>query len=397
MTDIPLNNEIRCGANDVKSRKKFTICDFFYVFLLKACGKATAPLYPLSESRVHVMPIPFPGMNPYLEHPDLWPKVHQKLIAALAETLKQQLPDYYQVRSQSRHYQVSGEASLVVGSPGLSWSKNRKPKPIPPLPIKLYTDLSQTPSHGTPQVQSEGTQAERIPTEGQAQREIQGDLINRTQADHPTGHQHSTLQHTDTENSPAEHRSEHHSPPEARPMPEEQPNGPISVLVPVPQKIYETYLEIVDANGDIVTVIEALSPKKKRPGRGRTLYERQRETIFGSPSHFVEIDLLRGWEPPSIYGPDESGDYRMLISRSEQRPRAQLYTWNVMEAIPALPLPLSGHDELLIDLKAVVDQACDRTDLLVNYQQNPLPPLRHHESIWLEEFLQQVGMRPCVS
>ena len=180
-------------------------------------------------------------------------------------------------------------------------------------------------------------------------------------------------------------------------MPEDQPNGPISVLVPVPQKIYETYLEIVDANGDIVTVIEALSPKKKRPGRGRTLYERQRETIFGSPSHFVEIDLLRGWEPPSIYGPDESGDYRMLISRSEQRPRAQLYTWNVMEAIPALPLPLSGHDELLIDLKAVVDQACDRTDLLVNYQQNPLPPLRHHESIWLEEFLQQVGMRPCVS
>ncbi|WP_256529506.1 DUF4058 family protein [Limnofasciculus baicalensis] len=23
------------------------------------------------------MPSPFPGMNPYLEHPDLWPGVHR--------------------------------------------------------------------------------------------------------------------------------------------------------------------------------------------------------------------------------------------------------------------------------------------------------------------------------
>ncbi|MEM9092388.1 MAG: DUF4058 family protein [Cyanobacteria bacterium P01_F01_bin.53] len=337
------------------------------------------------------MPIPFPGMNPYLEHPDLWPKVHQKLMAALAETLKQQLPDYYQVRSQSRHYQVSGEDSLVVGSPGLSWSRDRKPTPIPPLPIKLYRDLSQPSGRRTSQDQLEGTQAK---AQRDTQRDTQRDLLDCTQADPQQG----TLQPAETENGPTEHpTAEHRTTAKHIPVPEVQPNGPISVLVPVPQKIYETYLEVIDTNGDIVTVIEALSPKKKRPGRGRTLYERQRETIFGSPSHFVEIDLLRGWEPPSIYGPDESGDYRMLISRSEQRPRAQLYTWNVMEAIPPLALPLSGHDELLIDLKAVVDQACDRTDLLVNYQQNPLPPLRHHESIWLEEFLQQVGMRPCVS
>ncbi|MEL7223953.1 MAG: DUF4058 family protein, partial [Cyanobacteria bacterium J06576_12] len=165
---------------------------------------------------------------------------------------------------------------------------------------------------------------------------------------------------------------------------------------PIPQKIYETYLEIMDADAEVVTVIEALSPKKKRPGRGRDLYERQREMIFGSDSHFVEIDLLRGWEPSSIYGPDEAGDYRILISRSEQRPRAQLYAWNVMEPIPSIMLPLKGaDDDLPLALKVAVDQACDRTDLLVNYQQAPLPPLRFEESLWLDSFLQQVGMRPC--
>jgi Protein of unknown function (DUF4058) len=32
------------------------------------------------------MPSPFPGMNPYLEHPEIWPGVHLLLIPALAPT-----------------------------------------------------------------------------------------------------------------------------------------------------------------------------------------------------------------------------------------------------------------------------------------------------------------------
>ena len=75
------------------------------------------------------MPIPFPGMNPYLEHPDLWPTVHQRFIAALADTLKQALPANYQVHLRERHYQVSGEDSLVVGSPGFHWGS-------PPAPTR---------------------------------------------------------------------------------------------------------------------------------------------------------------------------------------------------------------------------------------------------------------------
>ena len=279
------------------------------------------------------MPIPFPGMNPYLEHPDLWPTVHQRFISALAEILKRQLPPTYQVHLCDRRYQVSGEDSLVVGSPGLDWSRAAKTlngggATASPALATLETTASDTGPTGVPACELE--------------------------------------------------------------------RRPIPVLVPVPQKIHETYLEIVDSNETVVTVIELLSPKKKRPGRGRDLYERQRETIFGSDAHFVEIDLLRGWEPSSIYGPDEAGDYRILISRSEQRPRAQLYTWNVMEPIPAIMLPLKGADDgLPLILKSAVDQACDRTDLLVNYQQSPLPPLRCEESLWLDAFLQQVGMRPC--
>ena len=37
------------------------------------------------------MPTPFPGMDPYLEHPDLWPDVHHGLIAALRDFLAPRL------------------------------------------------------------------------------------------------------------------------------------------------------------------------------------------------------------------------------------------------------------------------------------------------------------------
>lgn len=278
------------------------------------------------------MPIPFPGMNPYLEHPDLWPSVHQKMMIALADTLEKQLPLSYKVRLRERHYQVSGEDSLVVGSPGIRWDS----------PISSSADL----------------QADAMP-------DLSAALPAASLAARPEVSSYLS------------------------------PSRPISVLIAVPQKIYETYLEIVNLAGETVTIIEALSPKRKRPGRGRTLYARYRETVFGSTIHFVEIDLLRGWEPPFIYGPDEAGDYRILVSRSEQRPRAELYTWTVAEAIPQIVVPLVGQEGLSFCLKSVVDQACDRTDLLVNYQQAPLPPLRHQADIWLEGFLQKVGMRPC--
>src|SRR5262249_1749618 len=46
---------------------------------------------------------------------------------------------------------------------------------------------------------------------------------------------------------------------------------------------------------DVVTVIEILSPTNKVPGSpGRESFERKRREVIYSPSHWVEIDLLRG-------------------------------------------------------------------------------------------------------
>lgn len=41
------------------------------------------------------MPSPFPGMDPYLEDPVLWPGVHQRLITYLGDELAERLPVHY--------------------------------------------------------------------------------------------------------------------------------------------------------------------------------------------------------------------------------------------------------------------------------------------------------------
>lgn len=50
------------------------------------------------------MPSPFPGMDPYLEDPELWPDVHQRLISEMQTALNQALRPNYVARVELRVY-----------------------------------------------------------------------------------------------------------------------------------------------------------------------------------------------------------------------------------------------------------------------------------------------------
>src|SRR5476651_1439324 len=54
------------------------------------------------------MPSPFPGMDPYLETPDLWPDVHHRLISQIQSELNPVLRPHYVARVELRVY-VSDE------------------------------------------------------------------------------------------------------------------------------------------------------------------------------------------------------------------------------------------------------------------------------------------------
>ncbi|KAM3106301.1 DUF4058 family protein [Phormidesmis sp. 146-33] len=56
---------------------------------------------------------PFPGMNPYLEQPELWHQVHNRLIVAIADDLTPQIAPQYRVSIEERVYSSVDDLLLV--------------------------------------------------------------------------------------------------------------------------------------------------------------------------------------------------------------------------------------------------------------------------------------------
>lgn len=57
------------------------------------------------------MPSPFPGMDPYLESPDIWPDFHDRIASEISTTLNRELPATYYARLETRpEVGIIGEA-----------------------------------------------------------------------------------------------------------------------------------------------------------------------------------------------------------------------------------------------------------------------------------------------
>lgn len=259
------------------------------------------------------MPSPFPGVDPYLENPELWAEVHHRLITAIADAIAPSLRPKYRVAIEKRIY--------------LSDVKDRDLVMIPDVTI-----------------------------------------FSKPSSD-------NQFQSTATLTSSRE---------------------PITVTVPIPEETREGYLEIREVGtGEVITVIEILSPKNKRAGVGRRLYESKRQQVLTSATHLVEIDLLRGGKPMSVEG-EIQADYRILVSRSNRRPIAHLYAFSVREEIPPFPLPLQSVDvEVQVELQTLLSGVYERAgfDLAVDYTQPTIPPLKGNDAAWADALLREKGLR----
>jgi hypothetical protein len=68
-------------------------------------------------------------------------------------------------------------------------------------------------------------------------------------------------------------------------------NRPQPITLPMPITLKERYLEVREIGTEtVITVIEILSPKNKKRGKGRVAYERKRSRILESLSNLIEID-----------------------------------------------------------------------------------------------------------
>ena len=148
------------------------------------------------------------------------------------------------------------------------------------------------------------------------------------------------------------------------------------------------YLEIRHAaRGDLVTVLELLSPANKQ-GDNRQQYLTKREQILSSETHLVEIDLLRGGEAM----PDTNRsacEYSVLVSRVERRPLAGFWPLRLHERLPSIPVPLRPTDaDARVDLRAALNRVYDAycyEDFI--YREAPSPPLSAEDAEWARQYV----------
>lgn len=250
------------------------------------------------------MKSPFPGMDPYLEHPSLWPDVHNRLIAALADDLSVRVAPRYYVGLERRTYLLKADDVVFIGRPDIA--------------VAATTSASVF-------------------------------------ASHPVTTSVTVLE----------------------------------VDVPMQDEISENFLEIHEVKtGKLVTILELLSPVNKLHKQGREEYERKRGYVFRSWTNLVEIDLLRAGDPMPVIGAQVQSDYRLLVSRGIQRPRASLIAFTLRQPIPVFTLPLlPGDDEPEVALNRILHALYQRArfDLRLDYTQPPVPSLAEADVAWARE------------
>jgi len=258
---------------------------------------------------VKAMPSPFPGMNPYLEHPNIWHDFHESFIPALRGELARQVSPRYRVRIDEHVYirELSAEERKLVGKP----------------------DLSVVPGVGNPSGSSTAT--------------IEAPI---------------TIEH------------------------------PIAI-----EEIRLSYLKVIDGNSkDVVTVIEILSPSNKDPGADRDHYLDKRNRLLRTPTHYVEIDLLRaGPRMPDVKVPP--CDYLITVSRWENRPYAGCWPIGLRDPLPPIPIPLrNGDADAIVDLKGVIDSVYDTAHYEPDiYEDSPKPALAADDATWASQVIAKIG------
>lgn len=248
------------------------------------------------------MKTPFPGMNPYLEHPALWPEMHNQLIAAVADAIAPVVAPRYYVTLVRRTYLLKPDDIVCFGRPDIALVTQSKPVLASTAP--LY-------------------------------------------------------------------------------------NGVLDVDVQMADEVGEDCLETHEVRtGKLVTLVEVLSPTNKLDKDGREQYEAKRAQVLATRTNLAEIDLLRAGEPMAVVGRAARSDYRILVSRGHQRPRAQLYLFSVRQPISQFPLPLlPGEAEPLVDLNAILYALYTRArfnllNLRLDDTQPPLSPLSPADADW---------------
>ena len=281
---------------------------------------------------------PFPGMNPYVEGLGLWPSFHSRMITYLSDALGIRLRPEYRVKLEERVHVLMEPDGNGNGSGGGARIGNGLRVPD----VAVLTGVGA----------SVGADANIAVSAGG------GDL--------------------------------------RFPAPELSPDA-IDVQLPFTDLFKERYIEVRRvSNRELVAVIELLSPTNKT-SKGWEEYLAKRAAVLSSPTHLVEIDLLRAGRRMPVIGDVPDTHYRILVANARRtEPVADLYAFGIRDAVPDFVLPLAQADEgIAINLNPIVNAvyANGGYDMDINYGQDPEPPLSDDDRAWIDQLLRNQGLR----
>lgn len=147
----------------------------------------------------------------------------------------------------------------------------------------------------------------------------------------------------------------------------------------IDESYHVPYIEIISVeSGEVVTVIELLSPANKS-GKGRVDYIEKQEELLETNVNLVEIDLL-GYGRNTVLArristikPD-NWRYIISISRANQRRKLQCYAMSIEQRLPRCLIPLREPDpDVVLDLPSAFNKAytVGDYDILIDYSVRP--------------------------
>jgi len=165
------------------------------------------------------------------------------------------------------------------------------------------------------------------------------------------------------------------------------------LISPTLEEVPILSVEIRDvARRRLVTLLEILSPANKQD-EGAREYNQRRLEILQTPTHLLEIDLLRRGQRIRLEGRLPAAHYYVFLSHANRRPKTEVWPMDLKQSLPTVPVPLLRPDpDVPLDLQAAV-RACFELvgyERLLDYSLEPAPPpLSSGDQRWLKERLRE--------
>jgi hypothetical protein len=167
--------------------------------------------------------------------------------------------------------------------------------------------------------------------------------------------------------------------------------------MPLPQR----HVAIRTVRGELVTVIEVLSPTNKRSGKDRAEYKNKQAELLASDVHLLEVDLLRGGEytvAVSKEDVDANSEWDYLVSLHYGGTGEEYEFWpiSLRRRLPRVYVPLTdGLPNQVIDLQAALSLTYDDGPFAraTDYRRAASPPLSEHDADWADALLREKQLR----